>query len=151
MNPIGRLLALALVSLLAFTACTDEESPPAATGGGSTNSATPTPAQTFTGAPGTATYTYVLDDLTVTVELDGSEGTMQVENDSEQDLGAPDLSVLDAADGREIDGEVVGSTRVAAGDSATFDVRLDGVTVEDIGLLLLRFGSEDFGALVRTA
>jgi hypothetical protein len=155
MQPIGRSVALALVSLAALAACTGDDEPPAATTppGGETSTSTstvPTPAETFTGVPGTATYTYALERLTVTVELDGSEGTMLVENGSEHDLDAPGLYVLDAVDGHEVDGEVLASAPVAAGDSATFDVALDGVGVEDIGLLVLLFGADDYGAFVRT-
>ena len=153
MKPIGRFVALALVSLVALAGCTGDDEPPAATaatGGETSTSAAPTPAETFTGAPGTAIYTYALDGLTVTVELDGREGTMLVENGSEHDLDAPDLYVLDAADGHEIDGEVLSSAPVPAGGSATFDVALDDVDVEDIGLLVLLFGADDYGAFVRT-
>jgi hypothetical protein len=154
MKPIGRSVSLGLVSLVAFAACTGDDDPPTATasaGGETSTSAVPTPAETFTGAPGTATYTYALDGLTVTVELDGSEGTMRVENDTEHDLDAPDVYVLDAADGHEVEGEVVASAPVAAGDSAMFDVTLDGVGVEDIGLLVLLLGADNYGAFVRTA
>jgi outer membrane protein assembly factor BamB len=153
MKPTVRFVALALVSVLTFVACTDRDDSPAttaSTGEDGSDSATPTPAATFTGAPGTATYTYALDELTVTVEFDGSEGTMLVQNDTGVDLGAPDLYAFDAADGHEIDGQVISSSRVPAGSSATFDVSFDGIGVEDIGLLLLRFGSEDYGAFVRT-
>lgn len=154
MKPIGRLLALALVSLSALAACTGDEEPPAATSapaGGTSTSAVPTPAETFTGASGTATYSYALDGLNVTVELDGSEGTMRVDNDTEHRLDAPDVYVLDAEDGHEVEGEVLASAPVPAGDSATFDVELDGVGVEDIGLLVLLFGADNYGAFVRTA
>ena len=40
---------------------------------------------------------------------------------------------------------------MAAGETATFDVRLDGITVDDIGLLVLLFGADNYGAFVRTA
>jgi hypothetical protein len=153
MKPIGRSVALALASLLAFAGCTGDDESPAATastGGETSTSAVPTPAETFTGAPGTATYSYVLEGLDVTVALDGSEGTMVVENGSEHDLDAPGLYVLDAVDGHEVDGEVVSSAPIAAGDSATFDVALDGIGVEDIGLLVLLFGADNYGAFVRT-
>ncbi|HET7308850.1 MAG TPA: hypothetical protein VFJ54_01860, partial [Actinomycetota bacterium] len=111
----------------------------------------PTPAQSFTGAPGTATYEYANEGLLVTVALDGSEGTLEVENDSEHDLDPPGLYVEDAVDGHEIDGEVVDSAPVGAGESATFDVTLDDITVDDIGLLVLLFGADNYGAFVRTA
>jgi hypothetical protein len=45
----------------------------------------------------------------------------------------------------------VDSAPVAAGESATFDVRLDDITVDDIGLLVLLFGADNYGAFVRTA
>ena len=155
MKPTGRSITFALIVVATLAGCTGDEEPPAATtssgGTTSTSSAVPTPAATFTAAPGTATYTYAMDGLTVTVDLDGSDGRMQVENDTQHDLDAPDLYVLDAVDGHEIDGDVVSSAPVPAGDSATFDVALDGVDVDDIGLLVLLFGADDYGAFVRTA
>jgi hypothetical protein len=154
MKPTGRLVAL-LCLAIALGACTGED---AAGDGGtlgatdaSTTSEVPTPAQTFTGAPGTATYEYANEGLLVTVGLDGSDGTLEVENDSQHDLDPPGLYVEDAVDGHEVDGEVVDSAPVAAGETATFDVRLDGITVDDIGLLVLLFGADNYGAFVRTA
>jgi len=154
MKPTGRLVAL-LCLPIALGACTGGGG---GGGGGSTGSTSPsttsevpTPAQTFTGAPGTATYEYANEGLLVTVDLDGSDGTLEVENDSEHDLDPPGLYVEDAVDGHEIDGEVVDSEPVAAGETATFDVRLGGITVDDIGLLVLLFGADNYGAFVRTA
>ncbi len=57
----------------------------------------------------------------MTLDLDGSDGTLEVENDSEHDLDPPGLYVEDAVDGHEIDGEVVDSAPVAAGEQR--DVR----------------------------
>jgi hypothetical protein len=140
---------------IALGACTggDGVGDGGATGstGPSTTSEAPTPAQSFTGVPGTATYEYANEGLLVTVDLDGSDGTLEVENDSEHDLDPPGLYVEDAVDGHEIDGEVVDSAPVAAGESATFDVTLDDITVDDIGLLVLLFGADNYGAFVRTA
>jgi hypothetical protein len=45
----------------------------------------------------------------------------------------------------------VDSAPVAAGEQASFDVKLDGITVDDIGLLVLLFGADSYGAFVRTA
>jgi hypothetical protein len=154
MKPTGRLVAL-LCMAIALGACTgrDGVADGGSTGsiGPSTTGAVPTPAQTFTGAPGTATYEYANEGLLVTVELDGSDGTVEVDNDSEHDLDPPGLYIEDAVDGHEIDCEVVDSAPVAAGERATFDVRLDGITVDDIGLLVLLFGADNYGAFVRTA
>ena len=51
----------------------------------------------------------------------------------------------------EVDGTVLDAAPVAAGDTASFDVRLDDLTVDDIGLLVLLFGADNYGAFVRTA
>jgi hypothetical protein len=154
MKPTGRLVALLCVAI-ALGACTGGDGGgdgrPTGSTGPSTTSEVPTPAQSFTGAPGTATYEYANEGLLVTVDLDGSDGTLEVENDSEHDLDPPGLYVEDAVDGHEIDGEVVASAPVPAGESATFDVRLDDITVDDIGLLVLLFGADNYGAFVRTA
>jgi len=154
MKPTGRLVAL-LCLAIALGACTggdgSEDGGSTGSTGPSTTTEVPTPAQTFTGAPGTATYEYANEGLLVTVDLDGSDGTLEVENDSEHDLDPPGLFVEDAVDGHEIDGEVVDSAPVAAGETATFDVTLDGITVDDIGLLVLLFGADNYGAFVRTA
>ena len=150
MKPTGR-VALLLLAAMALGACTGGDDGQTATTGPTTTSVVPTPAQTFTGAPGTAVYEYANEGLLVTVQLDGSVGTMEVENDSEHDLDPPGLYVKDAVDGHEIDGQVLDGAPVAAGDRATFDVRLDDITVDDIGLLVLLFGADNYGAFVRTA
>jgi hypothetical protein len=153
MKPTGRLVAL-LCLAIALGACTggdDGGNGSSASTGPSTTSQAPTPAQTFTGAPGTATYEYANEGLLVTLDLDGSNGTLAVENDSEHDLDPPGLYVEDAVDGHEIDVEVVDTAPVTVGEHASFDVKLNGITVNDIGLLVLLFGADNFGAFVRTA
>jgi hypothetical protein len=153
MKPTGRLVTL-LCLAIALGACTGDDAGgngSTASTGPSTTSQVPTPAQTFTGAPGTGTYEYANEGLLVTLDLDGSNGTLAVENDSEHDLDPPGLYVEDAVDGHEIDVQVVDSAPVAAGEQASFDVKLDGITVDDIGLLVLLFGADNYGAFVRTA
>jgi len=150
MKPTGRIVVLLLLAI-ALGACTGDDGDATAPSGPSPTSDVPTPAQTFTGAPGTAVYEYANEGLLVTLELDGSEGTLEVDNGSTNDLDPPDVYVEDAVDGHEIDGEVVNSAPLAAGERATFDVTLDGVTVDDIGLLVLLFGADNYGAFVRTA
>jgi hypothetical protein len=150
MKPTGRLVAL-LCLAIALGACTGGDGGSTGSTGRRTTGEVPTPPQTFTGASGTATYEYANEGLLVTVDLDGSDGILEVENDSEHDLEPPGLYVEDAVDGHEIDGEVVDSEPVGAGETATFDVRLDGIAVDDIGLLVLLFGADNYGAFVRTA
>ncbi len=153
MKPTGRRVAL-LCLAIALGSCTGDDTGgngSTASTGPSTTSQVPTPAQTFTGAPGTATYEYANEGLLVTLDLNGSNGMLAVENDSEHDLDPPGLYVEDAVDGHEIDVQVVDSAPVAAGEQASFDVKLDGITVDDIGLLVLLFGADNYGAFVRTA
>ena len=150
MKPTRVLLPAILLLAIVLTAC-DGGGQPSNAATKTTSAVVPTPAETFTGAPGTATYEYANEGLLVTVKLDGSDGTMDVKNNSENDLGAPGLYVLDAADGHEVDGTVLDAAPVAAGDSASFDVKLDDMTVDDIGLLVLLFGADNYGAFVRTA
>jgi hypothetical protein len=150
MKPTRRVVVLLFLAIT-LGACTGDDGDATAPSGPSPTSDVPTPAQTFTGAPGTAVYEYANEGLLVTLELDGSEGTLRVDNGSANDLDVPGVYVKDAVDGHEIDGEVIASTPVAAGERATFDVRLDGITVDDIGLLVLLFGADDYGAFVRTA
>jgi hypothetical protein len=147
MKPTGRVALLAVLAAALAASCTGGGSPqPTAT----TTAVVPTPAETFTGPPGTAVYSYANEGLLVTVRLDGSDGTLEVENDTGDDLEAPDVYVLDASDGHEIDGDVLASAPVPAGETATFDVSLDRIGVDDIGLLVLLFGADNYGAFVRT-
>src|SRR5262245_41345152 len=150
MKPTRVLLPAFLALAIVLAAC-DGGGQPSNAATKTTSAVIPTPAQTFTGAPGTATYEYANEGLVVTVELDGSDGTMDVENDSDNDVDAPGLYVLDAVDGHRIDGTVLDAAPVAKGDTASFDVRLDDITVSDIGLLVLLFGADNYGAFVRTA
>jgi hypothetical protein len=146
-----RVLLPAFLALAIVLAACDGGGQPSNAATKTTSAVIPTPAQTFTGAPGTATYEYANEGLLVTVKLDGSDGKMDVKNDSDNDLDAPGLYVLDAADGHEVDGTVLDAAPVAAGDTASFDVRLDDLSVDDIGLLVLLFGADNYGAFVRTA
>jgi len=151
MKPTGRFGAVAFVLAVMLAGCTSGED-------GGTNptrdgetTLVPTPAETFTGAPGTAVYTYVNDGLVVTVELDGSAGTMTVDNGTESGVGAPGVYVLDAIDGHEIEGEVSSAAPVGAGERAMFDLTVDEITdAGNIGLLVLLLGADNYGAFVRT-
>ena len=151
MQSTGRFVALALASALLLGACTGG-GPSGGTGATSTTGSQdtgPTPAQSFT--PGAGTFTYENAGLKVTVDIQGETGTMTVDNGTDHDLEKPGLYVLDAADGHQIDVEVQQGAPIAAGDSATFDVALGQVDVDAIGLLVLLFGKDNYGAFVRTA
>lgn len=149
MKPIGRAVVLVCLGALLLAAC--DEATEGSTGPTTTTSAVPTPAETFTGAPGAATYGYANGGLVVAFDLNGDAGTLRVENGSAHDLDPPDLYVKDAMDGHRIEVDVLSSAGVAAGETATFDVAMNDVALDDIGLLVLLFGADNYGALVRTA
>lgn len=150
---IALALALALAALLA--ACTDDGGggEPTGPGTGGTGNTTggvgPTPVTTGPAARGT--YEYVNAGLRVVVEIDGTEGTMEVENGTDHDLPEPDFYILDARDGTQIDGEVAEPAPTPAGETATFAISFEGIEVRNIGLLVLLFGTDNYGAFVRTA
>jgi hypothetical protein len=150
---IALALALALVALL--TACTDDGDggEPTGPGTGGTGNTTggvgPTPVTTGPAARGT--YEYVNAGLRVVVEIDGVEGTMEVENGTDHDLPDPDFYILDARDGTQIEGEVAEPDSIPTGETVTFDISFEGIEVRNIGLLVLLFGTDNFGAFVRTA
>jgi hypothetical protein len=153
-KPIGRSIAFALGIALFLSACTGDEGlnsdgrtdrPTGATPDGTG----PTPVET---GPATAgTYEYVNAGLHVTIRIEGNEGTMEVENGTGRELPRPDFYILDARDGTEITGDVVDPAPIAAGETSTFDIAFEGVEVRNIGLLILLFGRDNYGASVRTA
>lgn len=145
-----RFVALLVLAALLAAACSGTS------GGTETPSVTetpdesPTPGETVTGPPGTAIYVYENAGVTVTVRLEGSTGTLEIVNETRRELPRPDLYVKDARDGRQIDGRVVGSTPVSAGATATFDVAFPpAMDIENIGLLVLLIGDDNYGAFVR--
>jgi len=148
MQSTGRFVALALASALLIGACTGGDEQAGGTGTSGSQDTGPTPAQSLT--PGAGTFTYENAGLKVTVDIQGTTGTMQVDNGTDNGLEVPGLYVLDAVDGHQIDVEVLQGAPIAAGDSATFDVALGQVDVDAIGLLVLLFGKDNYGAFVRT-
>lgn len=150
MQSTRRFAALALVSTLLLGACTGGDG---GSGDGGTGGLTgpqdtgPTPAASFT--PGVGEFTYENAGLRVTADIEGATGTVAVDNGSDNDLDPLGLYVLDAVDGHEVEVQVQGSAPVAAGEEATFEIALD-TDVDQIGLLILLFGKDNYGAFVRT-
>ena len=156
MKPTVRFIALALALAALFAACTDDENggeDPTGPGTGGTGTTTggvgPTPVTTGPAARGT--YEYVNAGLRVVVRIDGTEGEMEVDNGTERELPPPDFYILDARDGGEIEGEVAEPDSIPAGEKATFAISFQGIEVRTIGLLVLLFGTDNYGAFVRTA
>ena len=143
MSTLRRCIALFLIGLAA-AACTKS--------GNSTplpDSSGPTPTETTTTpvviTPGEFRYTNA--GLDVMLELKTNVGSMVVDNGTDHDLAKPDVYVLDGTTGQQIDGKVVEAAPIAQGETATFDVQFPvGVDDKSLGLVILLFGSDNYGA-----
>lgn len=151
MKTTGRFAALSLVLVLTFAACTGGGGPAGKgpSGGSGATGGPPTPTESFSGPPGTALYRYVNAGLTATMHLDGSTGTLEIDNATGRELAKPSFYILDARDGTQIDGTVDAATTVPDGETATFDVSYSGLDIKNIGLLVLLMGRDNYGAFVR--
>jgi len=158
MKTTGRLAALVLVLALALGACTgdgDDGDGGGATGGtgGATGASGgdvgPTPV--VSGAAASGTYEYENAGLRVVLDIDGTTGTMEVDNGTERELPLPAFYILDARDGHQIDGVVAGAAPVPPGQTQTFEVSFSGIEVREIGAIALLFGADNYGLFVRTA
>lgn len=130
-------LVTSLVALSALVACDGDTSPP------------PTPAPTTTPAvpdPGPGAYAYADFGVEATLVMDGAAGTLDVVNDGEASLDVPTPFVLDAASGERIELIVTDPEPTAAGERASFAVSFPAEPVP-IGLAVLRFGQDEYGAM----
>jgi hypothetical protein len=134
-------LRLALVTL-AMAACTGDGDPPA--------DAEESP-QTSP-PPVTSTDSYVFTDAAgiearLTLEV-GDAATLRVLNDTGEILPKVGVYVLDARDGSPVDWTVVGAGPVPMGRSEWQVTRPAVPEAKHIGLVVMLFGGEDYGAFV---
>jgi hypothetical protein len=129
------------VALIAAVGCTgDGSSVP-----GTSSAPTETPTTPVVITPGEFRWSNA--GLIVTLELKTNIGTMKVDNGSDHDLPKPDIYVIDGTTGEEIPGKVLDSVPVAQGETSTFDVEFPrGVDDKSLGLVILLFGSDNYGA-----
>lgn len=107
------------------------------------------PVQTATGPPGTAVYRYANAGLAATIRLDGGAGTLEIENGTGRELPPPDFYILDGRDGSRVKGEVRDPTSIPDGQTMTFDVSFSDLEIDNIGLVILLMGRDNYGAFVR--
>jgi hypothetical protein len=142
--------SLFVILALSAAACT----------GGDSSSTTPTEsAPTDASAPVTTSenvtfvpgeFEYHFNNITATFSMDGSGGTLSVKNVSGTELGDPGMYVL-GADDKRYEGTVTSPAPIPDGGQAEFQVAFpDKVTKESIGLLVLLFGGENYGAMAPT-
>lgn len=161
MQRTARLLAPLLVLATLFTACTGDDGgnggEDTGTGGTAGQTGSPTgetaiePVGPTNASETSATYEYLNAGLKVVMRVDGGRGTLEVDNGTDHDVGKPSFYILDATTGTQTDGRVQGGAPVAAGDSASFEVSLEGTKIVDIGLVVLLLGKDNYGAFVRSA
>ncbi len=143
------LVASLVVGTLLVGACTKNGSEPKATGTGGSGGGSATPVQTATGPPGTAEYRYANVGLVATMSLDGDSGTLSIQNGTGRDLPAPGFYLLDARDGKRVNGEVKDAASVPTGATKSFRVSIPKLNVDDIGLVILLMGHDNYGAFAR--
>ena len=137
---------LLVLIALSTAACTGGD-------GSSTTTVSPTPgasdpvttSSNVTFAPGQFEYTF--NGITARFSMDGSGGTLTVKNGSGAELGNPGMYVVTAEDKR-YEGTVTSPLPIPDGSESEFEVTFpDKVTKESIGLLILLFGGDDYGAM----
>lgn len=145
MKTTGRLGTLALVPLLALAAvaCTGAAGKSDGTGDGKGQAS---PSEPVLRPGDSGVYRYANAGLVATLDL--AKGTLEIENDTGRTLAKPGFYALHATDGRRVEGRVIDATAVPAGETRTFDVELDGIAPDDIGLLVLLIGRDNYGAFV---
>jgi hypothetical protein len=148
MKPTLRVAAALFAMSVAAIACTGS-----GTGGGGsvTPSATASssPVATITGPPGALIYHYTNTGLSATLQLEGDKGTLTIQNATGRELAPPGLYVLDARDGKRIDGKVDAPAGVPDGQTKAFRVSFTGLEDKNIGLVVLMIGPDNYGAFVR--
>ncbi|MBA3689821.1 MAG: hypothetical protein H0W82_00210 [Actinobacteria bacterium] len=143
MSSLRRFAApVALLTALAV-ACTGDGEPSPGPTQSSSSTAVPTSPAVLT--PGS--FRYQNAGLQVELKLNGNTGTMDVDNASGYALDKPDLYVLDGLTGSHIDGKVLDAQPVPDGEQASFQVQFPPeVTPKSLGLVILLFGSDNYGA-----
>jgi hypothetical protein len=142
-RPFSRASVIA-VAVLSMAACTSDDASPAAAHGSPRTSPPPVTsadAFVFTDAAGI--------EARLSVGGDGDGAVLEVVNDSGAELPEPGIFVLDARDGARTTWTVVGAAPVPARDRAEFAVERPAVPdAKHLGLVVMLFGGEDYGAFV---
>ena len=145
-----RLLAVLSVPLaLAAAACTSgKATEDHATGSASRGGGHPSPPTSVGTTPGS--YRFANGGITATVKLEGSSGTLEIENDTGRTLARPDLYVLDARDGSRIEVRVDGAAPIRDGDKVSLAIALQRqIELKNIGWVDLLIGGDDYGGFVQ--
>src|SRR5512133_2130850 len=127
MTGIRRFVAPMLVFGVLGAACTGGGKTPAASGTARPTTSTPTPVVSVSDGPGV--FVYQNAGLTATLHLTGDTGTLEIANETGRELAPPGFYLLDARDGRRVDGTVTDAKPTPNDATTTFDVRFSGLQV----------------------
>ncbi len=135
------------LALIAAVACTNGGSSGDTPGTSAASvSAPPTGTTNVSLVPGEWTYEY----LGVKATFDWKEGTpatLHVKNGSDNQVGAPDVYIV-TKDQHHVDGKAAGAAALDPGQSGDYTITFpDGLTVNDLGLVVLTLGDVNWGAL----
>jgi hypothetical protein len=92
---------------------------------------------------------YELDESDVVAHLSwqGGTGTLEVVNNSPDEIGAPTLSAVTQGE-QVVDATVDGAAPIPSGDAVTIEVRFpESLTLPDVGLFIIGFGDISYGAM----
>jgi hypothetical protein len=144
----ARAILVLLALMLIATACERGEAEPSPSTSPASPKATQTPSPVIDTPPGS--YRYSALGVEAVLTIDGLEGKVEIQNDTDVEIGPPRLYVLDAGDGSVIDLLAEDAAPVPPGARATFRLVYDAVRAPDVGMAFLRLGEDDFGAFVPT-
>jgi hypothetical protein len=131
-------LAFAAVACTGGTSSTDTTAPSSA-------SPLPTTNLDVTIVPGV--WTYDLRGLKATFVWKEGPATLAVKNGSGRDVGAPAIYVV-TQEQKRVEGSLDGSVPLADGAQGMYAVTFPGdLKREDVGLVVLELGDENYGAL----
>jgi hypothetical protein len=140
------LFAAVAIASLALVGCTGDE-PPTGDGTGP-----PEGSPSTSPPPVTSADSYVFTDaagIEVRLTLEGTDAaSLTVENDTGATLPPPGVYVLDARDGTRVDWTVLETGAAPKGESAWQVQRPPVPEAKHIGLVVMLFGGEDYGAFV---
>jgi hypothetical protein len=144
-SALRRLVASVVVLAALSAACTGNDADDAA----SVGPRSPTPVAPTSVPPGTGVYLYQNAGLVATLELQAGAGTLRIDNGTGRELPPPNFYLLDARDGRHVDGAVENAAATPNGSISEFQVTFSGLEVRNIGLAVLLIGGDNYGAFVR--
>ena len=140
------LLLPLLLTAVAAVACTNAGSSDTTTTPATPATAPPTQTTDVSIVPGEWTYEYL--GVKATFEWkEGSPPSLHVKNGSDNAVGAPEVYIV-TKDQRHVDGKADGSAPLDPGDAGDYTVAFPGgLTVDDLGLVVLTLGDVNWGAL----